>query len=812
MKIRINKLFLFFSLVLVLASAILFFVNHQETLSLDIGIARATLHDDLTPGTTNNDSKWLFSGVSAGGRSINIGVWSMLLGLANAFVALVLFFFAFVNIAHIQYDTYQIKKVLPNLLIGIVLANFSMLICRLMVDIASVLTVTFVNSPDSLGKGIMCAFRMSTNNGIGDLVTQLLTGAGLGSLIMIVLITIIMAIGIIILAMLLWIRKIVIYLLAATSPLAFIMMAFPPTEQYFKKWWDWEIKYVFMGPIMIFMLWLAAEIGKTNCTSGGFSLLVLFTVIGLVYLAAAMPFMLGGGAMALAQKVGKGVGKAAVNNPWSKRKIDRAKGWAGDRFAGTKLGMAMDAGRAADEQAIENSKGLRDAKYQQRQAEHLEKTKDKQKNIDQAIKAAKTDLENLRLQMELEVKQGNLGNVSDKFLRSINGIKDKNADAETIRKRYLDQRQKTSDMKNAMEKEESETLLLQAGVVAHENEKLKHGTNQMSKVHLRTDENGDDLAAGAPDREATYTDAMNEVTNLEFKAKEHAGTPEGAKYHKAAQHLREQTEQYRKTNEVYPPGTTIDGKTVAGEKINYDAFKDKNLAGRQMKTMGVGVADEIKTLQQTNSHTELVDATDNPSKAFTNGRFSCSSEEHDNMLTGDVGEVGINQRIVSTEYVRAQFENAKGASHGDRKGIESQAKFEDRIQAAHDRKAARLTAAGTPTAAKEIKVEKRHGAITKLSAPAQEHMKAQIMMQSDPTTYPDTAAGRTAAIAAYDAGGATRDAAVKSFDATKIDTTSSEKGASYAKAYLDGVNTEYETDDTMKMASNPGIPIRQANP
>lgn len=798
----IRKLMIGLVIIAALAGTGFLLFQNRTALGVGPGIAHATLHSDLTP-PGGADTHWLFNATTTGkGNATSVGVWSILLGLANAFVAIVLFFFAFVNIAHIQYDTYQLKKVMPNLLIGIVLANFSMLIARLMVDVGSVLTVTFVQNAQGLGNDLMCAMFMGADGNFA----QILFGGSIG-LIVIVLVTLIIMIGIVLLSLLLWVRRMVIYLLAATAPIAFIMMAFPPTESYFKKWWEWEIKYVFMGPIMIFLIWVASKIGASNCTSG-FSLTVLFASLGLVYLAAIVPFLLGGKAMDMAGNLGKGIGKATANNPFVKRKLDRASTALQNRFSNTGLGKMMDAGRDADERAIENNKGLREANYQRQQKKGLEKNKDKQKNIDAAIKDAKTDMENVRLEMELEIKQGNLGKISNGLLRRLHGIKGKKtqgASQEEVRKRFLDQRQKTNDLKNGMEKEESETLLLQAGIVAEKNEALKEGTKQMGaggkKVHARVNQNGDALVVGAPDEEIDYTDAMNQITNFEFMAKSHAGTPEGEKYHRAAEHLREQTATYREQNQTYDPGVTINGRSVANQKIDYEAFKDKNLAGRQMKTMGVGIADEVKTLQQTASHTELVNTTNDPTKAFTNGRFQATSTEHDDMLTGNIADVGINQRIVSTEYTRAQFENAKGAGHGDRKGIESQQMMLDRVQAAHTRKGTGI----------KFKQEKRHAAVTKLAVPAQEHVKAQIMMQAAPPgTYPDTPGGRAAAIAAYDAGGPSRDTALDSFDATKIDTTSSQNTASYARSFLEGVNTEIETDNTLKLATNPGIPIREA--
>lgn len=785
-------------------SASLIFLGHffvyqlsSDSASINPGIVHAaTLHESLSaPTATQSGTEWVFE------------VWRVAMGLANVFVAIIMFFFAFVNIAHISYDTYQLKKTLPKLIIGIILANFSMVICRMLVDIASVLTHTFVQNTPEMINGMMCALTFTPQTPVGGIVPGIIAAAGMyyfagPLLIMFVLILLAWFIGIVILALLMFIRKSIILILTAAAPVFFVLLAFPPTESYFKKWWEWFMKWVFMGPIMIFLLWMAGKVGG-EC-GNAFSLVRSMSTLALIYFACVVPFKLGGTVMGAVGKMGK---YAATGNPYSKRKLERLSTGLQNRFARnglgrlTKMGIWADRGRAADEQAIANNKGLREASYQQRQNEYLAKNKDEQKNIDQAIKSTKTDLENLRLEMELEIKQGNLGKVSDEFLRDINGLRDRKANAETVRKLYLDQRQKTNDMKNGMEKEESETLLLQAGVVAARNEKLKVGTGQMQKLQLNVDENGN-----ATPTQMDYMTAMNTITNLEFMAKEHAGTPEGERYHDAAAHIREETEKYRENNQNYTAGVRINGQVMTGtEKIDYDAFKDKNLAGRQMKTMGQGMSDEVKTLQQTNSHKKLISETQPdpvtgaPHK-FSNGRFSSDSDKQDDLITGNLANVGTGERIVGVEYLQAQFENAKAITHGEQKGIESQMDFEDSIQAAHNRK-------GT---GREIKATKRHAAITKLSIPAQETMKAKIMRQAYPTRYTDDAS----AIAAYDdpTNNLYRGIALRRFDATKIDTSSSETEAANAREFLAAINDQYELDSDLHLSENPAMLVRQVNP
>lgn len=327
------------------------FNSNHDLFSFSPGVAHAqTIYDGLT--NRNPETNWIFSG----GRS-GLGVWNIMRGLANAFVAVILFFFAFVNIAHIEYDTYQLKKSLPKLILGIIMANFSMVICRLMLSIANVITVTFVQDTGELARGIMTAVCFKPD-GTGFAQGFMSNGGGI---LVAVVFGLFIVIGIFVVAFLVWIRRTVIYLLAAVSPIAFVMLAFPPTESYFKSWWDWEIKWTFMGSISIFLIWLASQIGAGQCPTpapaeGGFQISNLLAVVGLLILAGIVPFKLGGAVTNAWAGAAKGIGNAAWNNPYSQRKRDLVKAHLADKWGGSALGRLANRGKVADEMHLENYK------------------------------------------------------------------------------------------------------------------------------------------------------------------------------------------------------------------------------------------------------------------------------------------------------------------------------------------------------------------------------------------------------------------------------------------------------------------------
>lgn len=217
-----------------------------------------------------------------------IDAWKIVLALANIGLVIILIFIAVVNILRIQYDTYAIKKILPILIIGIILANFSLLIIRMLIDFSNILTSIFLNGKTP-----------------GDFVKELISNSdlvpkgtvSLGTLVLWLIFALFVIVAFLILGFLFYIRYAVVLILAIVAPLAFVAMAFPPTQGFFKQWWGWLTKFIFMKPISFFLLWLAMAIKGSALLEGAdqASHITLWIIIGfLVYLAIIIPFKLGG--------------------------------------------------------------------------------------------------------------------------------------------------------------------------------------------------------------------------------------------------------------------------------------------------------------------------------------------------------------------------------------------------------------------------------------------------------------------------------------------------------------------------------------
>ncbi len=225
--------------------------------------------------------------------------WVIVRGIINILLILGLLAISFSNITRINIDTYTIKKALPNLLIGIVLANASLLIIRYIADISTVAIYFFVErSPGFDIEGQTLLFQdfirvVLGNVGIGSLVQIInLTGgaAAFSAPLIVLVLGLILLIGMLWLALVMFIRLAAIYLLTILAPLAFVAYGIPGQEKYFTQWWQLFTKWMFILPAMTAVFWLILQISR----QGGDSILKIAIMYMLFFFALAIPSKFGG--------------------------------------------------------------------------------------------------------------------------------------------------------------------------------------------------------------------------------------------------------------------------------------------------------------------------------------------------------------------------------------------------------------------------------------------------------------------------------------------------------------------------------------
>ncbi len=198
--------------------------------------------------------------------SSTFSAWSSFRNLANIGLVLVFLIIIFAQISNLGVSNYNVKKVLPRLVVGAILINVSFYVCQIAVDLSNLLGYSvsgFVDNINVMGSNTDGNWRvggaeltfLKVISGIliaGGAITLALTaisGPVLLAVVLAVLMVVVILIG----------RQAAIVLLTAISPLAFLAYMLPNTEQLFTKW-----RKMFVGLLLVFpivaLLYAAGQI------------------------------------------------------------------------------------------------------------------------------------------------------------------------------------------------------------------------------------------------------------------------------------------------------------------------------------------------------------------------------------------------------------------------------------------------------------------------------------------------------------------------------------------------------------------------
>ena len=183
--------------------------------------------------------------------------WVMIRDITNMLFVVVLLAIAFGTILGI--DSYEYKHSLVKLIGAAILVNFSRVICGLIIDIAQVIMITFVNGIAATASGNLLnmfqvdqIFKMSAGGSTtGTPAATFLAGVAALTFSVIMLVTM-LAFLFMILA-----RMVMLWILIALSPFAFVLKILHKTEHYAEQWWSQFGNNVISGPIIAFFLWLS---------------------------------------------------------------------------------------------------------------------------------------------------------------------------------------------------------------------------------------------------------------------------------------------------------------------------------------------------------------------------------------------------------------------------------------------------------------------------------------------------------------------------------------------------------------------------
>ncbi len=188
--------------------------------------------------------------------------WVVLRDLCNIFFIVI--FLVMVVSTVLDIDAYSYSHILKKLLIMAVLINFSKVICGVFIDAAQVVMMAFMSSIGQLGAkyftymlGIDQIMAKASNMrdwdwGFPENWSTILMSYVLALIYMIVTIATVLVLVVVLVQ-----RVVMLWIYVVLSPAAYFLSAFPQGSSYSGKWWSEFVKYVTIGPIIAFFLWLA---------------------------------------------------------------------------------------------------------------------------------------------------------------------------------------------------------------------------------------------------------------------------------------------------------------------------------------------------------------------------------------------------------------------------------------------------------------------------------------------------------------------------------------------------------------------------
>jgi hypothetical protein len=171
--------------------------------------------------------------------------------IANIFYILIFIILIFASsIPFLNLGSYTIKKTLPKFIVAVILTQFSIQICGVIVDFFNLLGLVIPN----VIFGLITQVTLPAGGGVPGVAAEVGTGialvVGAGALggalffapVIIIFIAIIALIAALTAVFYIMIRFFLLYVMIIISPLAFAAWVLPGTEKFFKQWWTNFIK------------------------------------------------------------------------------------------------------------------------------------------------------------------------------------------------------------------------------------------------------------------------------------------------------------------------------------------------------------------------------------------------------------------------------------------------------------------------------------------------------------------------------------------------------------------------------------------
>jgi hypothetical protein len=266
--------------------------------------------------------------------------WAMMRAIANVAFVVAFLVFVYAYLTSMAMSAYDIRKMIPRLIIAAFMVNTSYYICAVLVDLSNIAGAslqdvfmgirdelatsnTEQNKLDGLSWSAMTAYILSGGT-IAAAGLVHLSAVGTGLIYMLVPILIATAIAIFVTLAVLAARQALIIILIVIAPIAFVAFVLPGTQKYFDKWRD-----LFQTMLMVYPMFavlfggsqLAGYLISQNASRPELLVLAMFVQVAPLIIT---PFLIKFSGSLLGRLAGM------VNNP-SKGMLDKGKNWASDK-------------------------------------------------------------------------------------------------------------------------------------------------------------------------------------------------------------------------------------------------------------------------------------------------------------------------------------------------------------------------------------------------------------------------------------------------------------------------------------------------
>lgn len=178
--------------------------------------------------------------------------WRAFLTLANLLLVVAFLIIIFSQATGAGLSNYNIKRMLPRLVVAAILMNFSFYICAFAIDVSNIVGASIMGFFLGSGNSISQSITDATGGSDGNLISGVLViGVAIIALLFFLLVPVVLSIVAVLITLIA--RQIILMGLVLISPLAFVAWLLPNTEKYFKKWFDMFLQMLILYPMVMFV-------------------------------------------------------------------------------------------------------------------------------------------------------------------------------------------------------------------------------------------------------------------------------------------------------------------------------------------------------------------------------------------------------------------------------------------------------------------------------------------------------------------------------------------------------------------------------